>query len=327
MEINFIVSAWGKKYETLALDFALPSFFSAKTSTLLNSFKNNLIFYTSYDSEIDIKKIGKSVNAFNGNIIIEKMSPTNQAIETLTNCHKHALAKFQQRQKFFFIQADNIFSDNWGKLITDCIQKNKKVIAPFGLRVIEEKVLPQLSSYHKKEFSAEVLEALAIENTHPYICNHSVDSLRHINSGTFILKNGKENHFEIKTVALHPIFIQLKDSLIVPNKSLDDDFWENHVDSSDEIFFLCKNNEFIVLNLSSIHDRTLASALPLTYKYDENEFIKKCAWLIENGCISKKYWREIWKQRYCFGESTYNSSEFEAKVSSYEKKISSYIQQ
>lgn len=175
-----------------------------------------------------------------------------------------------------------------------------KIIAPFGLRISKEAFL---KNNKHLTFSAASLCRQAIRNIHSYCSDHDILSQRHINSGTFLLrKHGIINKgILVKTAALHPIFLKVKNKEKVPRISLDDNFWENHIDSVNEIFFTENNNKNCVINLSSERDLTLLAAAERHKTFNSKLFKEKLKSHVSSNAISKKYHTQILNKNYIFG--------------------------
>lgn len=299
--MTIVCSAWGQEFEKSLVARALPSFFSHDTTALLKETKPKLKIFTSKNSTITVQQIRNYLpHVFFKSEIIH-IVPFGSPIATLTHCHRLALQKAQIGENLFFIQADNIFSDNWGELISQIIRKGYKIIAPLGLRVSREDFLKNNKNL---TFSSASLCRQAIEYIHSYCSNHDILSRRHINSGTFLLrKHGIINKgIVVKTASLHPIFLKVKNTEKLPKISLDDNFWENQINSFNEIYFTLNNNKNCVINLSSQNDPTLLAAAERQKIFKLKLFKEKLKSHVLCNAVSKKYCNKILNKNYYFGK-------------------------
>jgi hypothetical protein len=299
----FVVSAWGAFYENICKRYALKSFFTEQTKKELKNIPYKIKIVTNTDSSFDKECLQKLSEEHQCSVEKIEIPSHKEPIKTLTEGHRIVLKNGEKNEQFFFIQADNIFSNNWGKLIKQAIHEKKRVIAPFGIRVIMEKFINKFKTISSQGIEAKELSRLSIKYLHPYCQNHDINSKSYINSGTFLLK--KKGVFIkkicIKTPALHPIFLQIRDPEIGPMKSLDDCFWENHVDNVDDILFVKDTFAHCVINLSSQNDKILKAAAAKRNTFDQQEFFQKTKFFLQQGGLSKKYCRTIFQQAYSFG--------------------------
>jgi hypothetical protein len=280
MNFHLINIVWGQEYTDLLLNISLPSQLAPGNLPAFRE-KGKTAIYKIYTTDADAEVIKKSpvfaeLSAIMPTeiILIDNFDLTDQEkygsqsgskYSVMVYCYQQAVREcINDNGKLVSLSPDAVFPHQFFTKLINIESTGKLAIMIFSYRVLKENFVTAIT----KEFYANNLSVaipshdlvkFSLDHLHPYSQSLFWDGIDYNTWPSHIYWNIKERGLLARCFNLHPIMLNLRGKDLIPQGTVDGQYWEQLYPNIADIYIPEDTDELFAVEMSSLNHNTMGA--------------------------------------------------------------------